>query len=77
MSVMDDMLVNLLTKMTGLNQEEMQSLAENAIELLRTLDDRMKMIETLVSEIHKVTIIDNQVIVTDIKVLSYDKNDSH
>lgn len=45
MSVMDEMLVKMLQNMTGLTPDEMQRLANNAINLLQTLDNRLKAIE--------------------------------
>ena len=45
MSAMDNMVIAILQKMTGLTPEEMQSLSQQAINLLQSLDGRLAAIE--------------------------------
>lgn len=45
MTGMEQMMLSLLQKMTGLTPEQMQQLSENAIKLLLSLDTRLANIE--------------------------------
>jgi len=53
MNMMEEMMVNLLSKMTGLSPEQMQVLAEQAIALLQSMDSRLTNMEKGIAIIHK------------------------
>lgn len=45
MSAMDDMLISMLGKMTGLSKDDMQKMVKNTIDLLMSLENRLSNIE--------------------------------
>jgi hypothetical protein len=77
MNAMEQMMLTVLEKMTGLSPDQMQGLAENAINLLRTLDARIGNIEKMVTDLHD-TIPSSAKLTTSALLLTQeDKTDGH
>jgi hypothetical protein len=51
MNAMEQMALTMLQKMTGLSADEMKTMANNAIQLLVSLDSRLNRIEANIHEI--------------------------
>lgn len=62
----DEMLINMLTKMIGLSQEEMQAYAEKALQLINTIGAEMNDIKQTVDRIETILNADS------IKVIEHD-----
>jgi len=65
---MEEMMISLLQRMTGLTPEQMQALSNNAINLLQSFDTRLKAIEDKLEIISH----NHDPVMPEIKALEYD-----
>lgn len=55
MTGLEQMAISMLQKMTGLSPEQMQEMATQGINLLKTVDARLANMERMIKEVHDYT----------------------